>query len=428
MQSTLRAPAAPSSRRPRVPPALTRGADRFDGLGILSEIAGDLGLLLWRSVRNVVLWAETPPTERAALFAAPAAGARRDDAERLGMDPELLAPVSVIVSLLERPDEVDALRLVNACRRVALWAEQRGALATALEFAQAAALAVPDSAALAYAVGRLARRRAEHDRAESWYTRAFVQGRETKDWKSSALAVSGLGNVHIRKGNLPAARKAFRRCLRIAERHGLLELQGDAYHDLFAVEVEGGAGFEADPLAEAAFRAYGPRHRKVPRLAYDVAYHWVVQGFAHGAFRVSRALLPHFDTVAERALVLGLLARAAGARHERAEFDSAAFHAARLVAGKAAPDAAARTYLGLAYGALSLEEWELAAGWAADALRVSRARGEGKIVLEAEDLREAVEERRSEHAQRITAEPAWSGALAEGFVGALSRPAVAAAG
>ncbi|HEX2203625.1 MAG TPA: hypothetical protein VHG91_10020, partial [Longimicrobium sp.] len=107
------------------------------------------------------------------------------------------------------------------------------------------------------------------------------------------------------------------------------------------------------------------------------------------------------------------------------DFDTAAFQAVRLVAGRAAPDAAARTYLGLAYGALGLEEWELASEWAGEALRVAESRGEGKIVLEAEALREAVDERRSEHARRIAAEPAWSGALAENFVGALTRPAAA---
>jgi len=67
------------NRRQRVPPALTRGIERVDGISILDEISGDLGLVLWRSVRNVLLWAETPAAARASLFVGSAARTRQQE-------------------------------------------------------------------------------------------------------------------------------------------------------------------------------------------------------------------------------------------------------------------------------------------------------------------------------------------------------------
>ena len=135
-----------SDRRQRVPPALTRGTERVDGISILDEIGGDLGLLLWRSARNVALWAGTRSGHRAGLFPGGAAQARIADLADAEVHAELAGPLSVFAELLARPGEVDLGRLVNACRRVAVWAEQRGSLSTALEFSQAAAMAAPESA------------------------------------------------------------------------------------------------------------------------------------------------------------------------------------------------------------------------------------------------------------------------------------------
>mgnify|MGYP006139024305 CR=1 FL=1 len=61
-----------------------------------------------------------------------------------------------------------------ACQHVAHWADQNGHLETAIAFAQGAAVVMPAEAALSYAVGRLARRRAEYARAETWYRRSLA--------------------------------------------------------------------------------------------------------------------------------------------------------------------------------------------------------------------------------------------------------------
>ena len=56
-QRKFKAPPRKTLRRWRVPPALTYGdTDAFEGLSILDEITGDLGLVLWLSVRDAMLW------------------------------------------------------------------------------------------------------------------------------------------------------------------------------------------------------------------------------------------------------------------------------------------------------------------------------------------------------------------------------------
>jgi tetratricopeptide (TPR) repeat protein len=394
-----------------------------EGISILDEISGDLGLLLWRSARNVTLWAETPAEQRATLFPGDAARSRTADLARADVHPELRGPLSVLTALLARPGEVDLLRLVNACRRIAAWAEQRGDLATALEFSQAAALAAPESASLAYAVGRLARRRAEYDRAESWYTRAVVQGRQSSDWRSYALAFSGMGNLHMQRGNYPAARRAHLRSLRVAERRGMVQMVGIAYHDLFAIDTEMHVGFEADVLAERAFIAYGPNDPRVKRLAYDVAYHWVLLGYCKGAARVAEALLPHFEDPAERVALLGLIGRSAGGLCDRDRFESALDEARVLLLRASTAEVASLTLLGFAHGAASLGDASLTTELAKRVTTLANRRSEWRVAMEAEAVAESAVTRRGVAAQvPASGEPLHG--LANVFVDALSIRAV----
>lgn len=407
----------PASRRTRIPPAITRGAETLPGAPILDEVSGDLGVVLWRSLRNVTLWSSTPAASRGALFAGAAAGMREDDLARLEVDAELVAPLSVMVRLLEAPGGMELLRVVNACRRVSLWAEQRGYLATALEWAQAAAHTAPQSAGLAYAVGRIARRRAEYDRAESWYARAIVQARRAGDWRTYATAYSGLGNMAVQKGNFPWAKRAYLRCLKAALRHGLEDLQGATYHSLFVTEIETGAGPGADALAEQAFRALGPGHPDLPRLAYDVAYHWMLEGLCEEALRVGKALERHFETPAERAVALGLIARSGGGSGDRAAFHGARNRLDALLETGTAEETAARSLLGVAYGAASLDDWPLAEEYGNRALRLAQERREGRVVMAAEAALDFVRSRPA-----AASPPNYPGAatLADQLVAALS--------
>ena len=77
-------------------------------------------------------------------------------------------------------------------------------------------------------------------------------------------------------------------------------MQGRALHDLFTIAVETSPPAEAQELARLAFRAYGPRHPKLPALAHDVAYFWMGQGRFEPALEVFRAVMPHLHDPNER--------------------------------------------------------------------------------------------------------------------------------
>ncbi|HEV2149079.1 MAG TPA: hypothetical protein VGR37_16855, partial [Longimicrobiaceae bacterium] len=49
----------------RIPPLPGHAAHAFAGAAILEEIDGPTGFVLWQSLRDVHLWASTPPAERA---------------------------------------------------------------------------------------------------------------------------------------------------------------------------------------------------------------------------------------------------------------------------------------------------------------------------------------------------------------------------
>ena len=157
----------------------------------------------------------------------------------------------------------------------------------------------------------------------------------------------------------------------------------------------------------------------MPRLGYDVAYHWMLEGFFGDALRLAQALEPHFEAPAERALVLGLVARSAGGAGDRQAFARAREGVEGLLAG-AGEDSAARALLGVAYGAASLEEWKLAQEYATRALDLATERREGRVVLAAEAALESVSARLS--ARAATPRPSAT-RLADAFVEALNRPA-----
>jgi tetratricopeptide (TPR) repeat protein len=420
------APRRTHSRRQRVPPALLRGDERFEGMAVLDEVRDEVGLLLFRSLRNVLIWAQLPASERADAFSPEAADARRAEMAGAELPPELLAPLSVIAELLASPAVTDRARLALACRRVALWAEDRGALGTALDFTQAAALARPEAAMLAYAVGRLARRRAEYDRAESWFARAIIQARQSGDWRAYATAFSGLGNLNLQRGNVPAASRAHQRCLRAALRHGLPDLQANAYHDLFAVAIHSGEPL-ADRYAAAAIRAGGPGYQNLPGLAFDLAYHWVLQGRFAQALTVVLALRTRVSAPAEQLMVNGLIARAAGGARDAASFHDGAGGVWRIVGSEGTDDRVSGALVGVAHGAASLGLWADAERAAERVYAIAAERSEGEMVMIAESLLASIRLRTRTEADATETAPAGE-SLAQDLAAALTGAGLAAVG
>ncbi|HEX2205516.1 MAG TPA: tetratricopeptide repeat protein [Longimicrobium sp.] len=387
-QRKFKAPQRKTARRWRVPPALTLGGgDVFEGLSILDDVPGELGLVLWQSLRDCMLWGRVSETERGALFAADAEPARVAAILAAAVPAEIEEPLKTIAGILGGGAREESVAL--ACRRIMQWADEGGLLAVALAFAQAAAVVTPGDPAAAYAVGRLARRRAEHARSETWYRRTVALARQVGDWPTYALAFVGLGNLYAQRGAYPAARRFHTRALRAAGRNSLHAIEGQALHELFGIAVETGRAQEAEELARAAFEAYGPHHPQLPSFAHDVAYWWTTQGHFTRSLRVLQEILPHLSTPVVRVLVLADIARAAGGAGEVEAFRQAWDETRVLLRGREMEEAAARALLDLAHGALSLKAWEQAEEAARQALEVATQRRESKIRLSAEAVLDA---------------------------------------
>jgi tetratricopeptide (TPR) repeat protein len=426
----FRVPQRKTQRRWRVPPALKRGDEIFEGLGVLDEMTGEKGLVLWQSLRDSLLWADAQDDERTALFA--------PDAERVRMamimtaqpSPELEEPLGVLARMLAEPERISEEMVALACRRVSQWADDEGMLTTALAFAQAAATVTPGDAGAAHAVGKLARRRAEHARAETWFRRTVALARQIGDWSTYAQAFIGLGNLFRQRGNLPAARRFLIRAVRAAQRNSLHAIEGMALHDLFAVAGEAERYEEAHQYARAAYEAYGPHHPAIPRLAQDVAYWWLTQGHFAEALPVLESVLPHFSQPGARMTVLGSIARAAGGLGQRERFRETWESAHDLLRTTAEDENAAQGLLDVAHGAASLGLWDKAETAAREALDTGSRRSEGRIRLTAEAIIESVRHHRTVEIRKNSARAASpvevDALLAEDFVRSLQSTVVTA--
>jgi tetratricopeptide (TPR) repeat protein len=359
---------------------------------------------LWETYRDVVLWADTAPEEREGLFAAGAHAARVRELDAAGADPALdrgLRAAAAVVADAMGTQEAD---VTGACRQVADWAEQRALLGTAVTLATAAALASPTHAGAAFRVGQIARKKGENARAETWFRRAIGLGRQAKDWASYAEAFLGLGNLYKQRGNYPAAWRFHIRALRAARRHALRDLVARSLHDLFAMAVEIKPAAEAQELAKQAFRAYGPRHPRLPALAHDVAYFWMGQGRFAPALDVIRAVQPHIADPGEQLLVAGNLGRAAGGAGDRQTFEEA-WEQVWTADERDRYPVAGQGLLELAHGASSLRDWPRAEKAAEAARDMAQRHGQGQVMIVSETVLDAARRKRGIEAAVKAAEP-----------------------
>jgi tetratricopeptide (TPR) repeat protein len=325
------------------------------GASLLRETEGELGALLWRTLRTVCAWAVTPPADRHALFAPGARDQRMADLLAAAPAAALERPLQVLAEVLTDPARVSADRVGIACLTVTAWARGAGKPATALEFARAVALA-----------------------------------RQVHDWDSYVRAHAGLGKLAWGRGAYPVARKAHLRALRAAERHRVGYLRAMVLHELFVVEVDCGNAVLAERYAEDAAEAYGRGHAMLRVLAFDVAGFWMNQGRYAEALPVFLQILPTLDPEVQ-VLGWGDVARAAGGTGDAELFDRA--HRCVAAAAPQLPrrvDALRET----AHGALHLGRLDLAEELAGEVVRLARGRGDHKSVFVAEALLGEVQARR----------------------------------
>jgi tetratricopeptide (TPR) repeat protein len=348
-------------------------------LGILEEFTGSTAYLLWVSFRDAELWARTdfpdgllrPSTEdRVALI------------ESMATELNPIKPALFTLAALVQPQPRS--EVATGCDAIAGWSELQSCLRTAIDYAQVASLTLPTNAAFAVRAARLLRMRAEYARALSWFDHSIYLARATGDWDAYARAHSGLGCLFIQRGNLPRARAALRRSLRVARRHHMAERAASAYHNLFVVEAIAADWVLAEKFARRAMRLYPSDSRGLPRLARDLAFRWIQRGYFDRALPLAREALQHFTAPADRALVWSDIARAAAGAGEPETFEDAWARAWVLVKEAAVDPFAADILLNLAHAAAFRRDASRATISAELAIAIGRSRKEGQVQLEAE--------------------------------------------
>jgi tetratricopeptide (TPR) repeat protein len=357
---------------------------------ILREVPGETGVLLWQAYRNVMFWATAEPSDRGTLFAPDAAQRRLSELLAADLPSAVVDALVAVGRMLGAPQATTGESIADACRTVADWADEQGYDATALAFTQAAALASPRNATLALAVGRLARQRNELPRAETWYRHAIMIARQTGDWQSYGIAYLSLGNMARERGNFPLAYRMHIKALRSGKRKGLSPIVGRASHDLFVIATETGKAEQAEHYARQAFRAYGTEDELLPKLAHDIAYYWMDQGYFARALPVFEVLQPLFPAMVNQLRVMSHIIRAAGGAGDRERFRKTWNEAIKLTREPEVLPLLADALLEMSRGAASVGEWDRAEQVAERAVAVATERNESAVVMRAESVLDSV--------------------------------------
>jgi tetratricopeptide (TPR) repeat protein len=349
----VRAPRGRGRRLWRIPPALPREPEdrNLDALPVLTENTGDGGVLLWLAVRDVILWASTPPERRARLFAPGAAQRRREMADGTELAPELDWSLRSLNRVVIDPGDADPESVCLSCVHISHWADGRGAGGTALWFAQAAVLVDPTSAQLAVDVGRLAGRLGRPFQAETWLRRSIAIARRSGEWRVYAIAFVGLGDILLARGDRDKARLAYMRAVRVARRNGLAEEQRYARIGLMSLALHEGDYLEAAVLATHIRRAWNSDDPEYPTFALNSAELKLREGGAAEAASILKALILRPLEPLQRLRTASLLAHAAACTGEKPTMVAAWDETERLIRGRGEDRASAVALLDLSRAA-----------------------------------------------------------------------------
>ncbi|HVG43987.1 MAG TPA: hypothetical protein VM890_04630 [Longimicrobium sp.] len=380
-----------------MPPALQHEPDELlEGAGVLDELPSEVGLVLWQSLRDVTLWASVPPEARAALFTPQAARERLGALLASGAEPALEVSLTTLAALVGSPETANPEIVSLVCIQVSRWAEERGAFAAAMGFAQAAAQVLPLDASPALAAGTLALRWRRSARGETWLRRAVGLARRRRQWEPYAQAYVELGGLYTRRGQRVLAQRFFVQGLRASRRHGLIAVRGSALHGLLVVAMEAGELDEAERYARGALRAYGRGHPRLPELVHDMAYLWVRRENYARAIPTLEKLLPTRVEPVERALTLAILARAAAGAGKTELYQESWMDALTVV--KRRPEDTekhARALLEMARASVLMRDWH----HVEQAVRLASAsvspHGERAVAVQVEELAAMVRQQRA---------------------------------
>ncbi|HEX7238850.1 MAG TPA: tetratricopeptide repeat protein [Longimicrobiaceae bacterium] len=353
-------------------------------------------MVLWIALRDLMLWASTREDLRARLFSKIAYGQMRARLQGEEVPSDVQAPLLVLSEVLREGTGIAPSELAQAAVRVSRWAGEQSLPHTAISFAQAAALLLPERADLSYRVGLLCRTNGQYARAETWFRRTIVLARRREDAQSYALAWIGLGNLYMRRGQHHVAERAYLKALRKSKRSGIQGAKAMALHSLFCVAVETGRVAEAEFFAEKAAHVYKPTDSKLIILAHDIAALWLSQGFHSRALPVFCAVTPLLRSTPERLQALCILARAAAGADRKDIFTTVWTEAWWIIDQNPSMESVPTALVHLASASATLLDWERAELAGSVALTLASNRNEERARAEAEEVWKAVCERRLE--------------------------------
>jgi tetratricopeptide (TPR) repeat protein len=354
------------------------------GAVIIKEVPHSFALHVFHALRMTMAWAAGPEASGIEFDTMDLWEWEVEVLQTEGVDEALWAPVSVIAGELTRPALLEPERLAHACLAVMDWALGAEAHGTALLFAEAAAVVWPSNARLAWICGKAHRERNDFAGAETWLKRAKRVAVWTGDWDLQALAITSLGNLKVRLGDLATGRELLLSALRLAKRKRLGERQAKASHDLLLVCIYDGRFEDAEKHATQAFTSYGPAHPSIIDLAFDVTVLWNHQGQFARALPVLKALHARFTAADRRLRVLVSTARAAGAVGDTDTFHKAWADAWTLIDSGSVDHLRAAAPLEIGLGALSLGLWEHAEVALTTSRDAAKERREGETLVRAE--------------------------------------------
>ena len=212
---------------------MRRLGETVDGNGILGEVPGELGLLLWGTARDVALWGGSPPGERSKLFADGSGDGRLARLVATEVPPAISASVDTIHGMLTLGARADASILCICCLEVAAWAYGGGKKETAVVFAHAATIAEPDFGEAALHTGIYARSAGQDVRAEAWLRRAVGLSRRELNGPAYSAALVELGALYEGRGLAEEAEWFFWLGYRVARRYASPRARMRAAHGLF---------------------------------------------------------------------------------------------------------------------------------------------------------------------------------------------------
>jgi tetratricopeptide (TPR) repeat protein len=238
-------------------------------------------------------------------------------------------------------------------------------------------------------LGRTHRRLGDWDQSGHWYGVARDLGEALDDGRLLALAMSGLGNNHRERGNLPAALRLHGEVLEGGREIGDPYVQGVAHHELMTDEKLGERYTHAIQHGWEAVRLYPAAQDQIGALT-DLAWAFVEVGDLSAAEDAYMVVVHRTEEFMGRAYALDALAYIEALRGNGAQFEARLELVDALAWRQGTPFMVSELlfYRGKGYGLLgNLEEAER---WLEEAMSFSEEHANHQISFQAQDLLRAL--------------------------------------